>query len=229
MRLSLVLLAAASQMAFSQVPARQVNSDSSMSRILAQTAQAIADKRLLVSVLRNESGKFAASQRDALADALINRVLANRAEPGSVSDSANYGAAVRALEVLGRAGSSQLESSASVSGEPYPGASSRLERAYRDAPVREIRARALALTLSTADRSRALAFVARAAEAPDMSALDAVQALIQDAAGLSRNSQQTAADRQESMATLRELSVNHRIRNPVAAGQAASWVGKQKP
>ena len=92
-----------------------------------------------------------------------------------------------------------------------------------------IRSRALRLMLRVTDRARALAYVRSVAESGDETSYDAIQRLIEDATGMTETPRPTAAQRQESMAILRDLAANHRVSNKAAARDLDAWLRSHQP
>jgi hypothetical protein len=200
-------------------------SDSSVAVIMRHVGARLDHQAMLLSILRGVDGVYSRAKRDEVADSLAARAIANRADGGSVQDSAQYGAAARAVMVLGRSGMDRTPAlDSSSQGQLYEGALDRLIRVHRSAPARAIRSRALAAMLRQPDRARALGYVRSVAESPGEPAADAIQRLIEDATGFTEPPKPTPAQRDESLAVLRDLSTNRRVSNPDAARNLATWL-----
>ena len=86
------------------------------------------------------------------------------------------------------------------------------------------------MMLGVADRGRGLVAVRAVAEGSDTAAADdAVRVLIKDASGFTPIPHQTSAQRDQSLAVLRDLSASRRVRSRSAADQVDMWLRNRKP
>lgn len=211
-----------------QVPTRPTLADSSVPAIMRHGGTG-RDNPAILAVLRNAEGRFARAKQDMIADSLIGRAISNHGRSGLASDSAAYGTAVRAVVTLAHAGMTQYAGMDVNATTPYAGALDGLLRIHRNAPVREIRSRALSLMLRQRDRRRALDHVRQVAQLSTDDGYDAAFALFQEATGLTDFPQPTQAQRDEALAVLRELDQKHLASNPLAAQKLPDWIQSVKP
>lgn len=213
------LLCLVASPAFAQATPHARFADSSVSAIMRHFGARPAGSAL-ITILRSNAGSYPAAKVNEIADSLAARAIANKAT-GTV-DSARFGAAVSAVNALTEAGRSANNS------QPYPGAMDRLIRIHQTAPVTLVQVRALCALPSLADRSRALAYLRGVAESRDATARDAIRCLVSDADGMAnRPTPLSAAERQQSVAVLRELATSNRVLNELAKRELAMWVDTQ--
>lgn len=211
-----------------QLRARATMADSSVPAIMAHAGK-YANNPSILLVLRNPQGRYPRAKQESIADSLIERVISSHASAVRVSDTAAYGAAVRAMVTLAHAGMSRYGGMDADAGPPYPAALDGLIRIQQGASERRVRARALALILRQPDRERALAYVRQVAQSSGDDGYDATFALLNEASGGVAEYPPTPAEQAEALATLRELNDKHLVKNSLAAYELPQWIRSVKP
>lgn len=208
-----------------QVRGQPRATDSSIAAIMRRLGPTVNNQPRILSILRTTS--VIRARKDSLADSLAAHAIASRVD-SSIPDSLGFEPAFRAVGALGRSGMIRYPGmEESEPGQAYAGAFDRLVRIHREAPDWRIRQEALRLMLVTADRARGIAYVRQVAEQRDEASYAAVYSLIQDATGFSQIPEQSAAQRAETSAVLRDLAAKKRVTNPLAAQLLANWVSSQ--
>ncbi len=214
--------------AIAQPRPRPAMADSSVPAIMARAARG-ADNPSVLAVLRNPEGRYSRAKQDMIADSLIGRAISSHATFELASDTAAYGAAVRAVVTLGHAGMSRYAGMDDQAGPAYSGGLDGLIRIHRGASVRQIRSRALSLMLRQPDRQRALNYARQVAQSPGDDGYDAAFVILHEATGLTELPPPTPAQRDEALGILRELNEKHMVRNPLAASKLPEWIRSVKP
>lgn len=223
MRIYLALITVvASHAAPAQIPRWAHMADSSVPAIM-RLAGNVPDRSPLLNILRSKSAVYSPAKRNEIADSLAARVISTPAS--AESDTAAYGAAVSALNVLVLAGV------VADSGQPYSAAMDWLVRIHQRAASGLLRIRALCALPSLANRAHALNHLRNAAQARDPRASDAVDCLIRDFDGLApyRSTPLTLADRSESATILRQLDASDRVQDEAARHKIKAWARSKTP
>lgn len=211
-----------------QIPSKPALGDSSVPAIMRHAGTG-RDSPTILAVLRNAQGRLPRAKQDMIADSLIARAISNHGRSGLASDSAAYGAALRAVVTLGHAGMATYAGMDDGATTPYAGALDGLIRISQNAPVRGIRSRALSLILRQRDRRRAIGYVRQVAQLSTDDGYDAAFALLREATGLTELPPPTKAERDKALAILRELDQKHLASNPLVAQKLPDWIRSVTP
>jgi hypothetical protein len=205
--------------AFAQVRTRPAVADSSAARIMVHVGTQ-PNAVWLRDILRQADANYPQAKLDQIADSLVARAIDSR---GAQPKSDGQKRAVDAVNALVLAGSS-----APLRGRAYAGALDRLIMVHRQAPSRDIRARALGGMLAVSSTgTRAVDYLSSVAASSDPTAYDAIEFLITDANGGSwAGGQPSKSQQQRSILALKALASGRRVSNPMAANLLENWISQ---
>lgn len=190
--------------------------DSSPARIMARVGST-AEAPWLRNILRQSGANYSRAKLDEIADSLVARAIDPRAAVPEADAHTHAIAAINALTNADRVGTAP--------GRPYPAALDRLITVHQHASERGIRAHALAGMLAVSDRSRAIDYLRTVAESTDVTAYDAVEALVADANGSGwAGEKPTPSEQQATIAALNALGARHRVTDQGTRTLLEVWI-----
>ena len=201
-----------------QVRGRPAVADSSPARIMARVG-ARANVPWLTNILRQSGATYSPAKLNEIADSLVARAVDPRA---AVLRSEEETRALAAIDALKEAGARGREA-----GRPYPGALDRLIAVHQRASKEAIRATALQDMLAVSDRSLAIAYLQKVAESTDVTAYEAVAALVADANGSGWGAEKPSrSEQQQTVTAVKALAARQRVTDQRARTMLAVWISQ---